>query len=162
MTGNAARRSTILKIKHLILSIVLLAGIVAGGVFGTANAFAASSSASTATTVGSGGLTHGQQVVLYTIARQTWRFFDADTDPNTHLPMDNLGLYGAPSGPYTSPTNIGVYFWSVVAAHDLGFIDYNGALQRANATLTEIEHLSKWNGFLFSWYDTTNGHRISG
>jgi hypothetical protein len=31
-----------------------------------------------------------------------------------------------------------------------------------NATLTEVEKLSKWQGFLFSWYDTTNGHRISG
>jgi hypothetical protein len=73
--------------------------------------------------------------------------------------MDNLGLYGAPSGPSTSPTNIGVYFWSVVAAHDLGFIDAQGALQRANATLSEVEKLTKWQGFLLSWYDTTNGER---
>lgn len=149
-----------MKMKRLILAIVLSASIVAVSMGGTATAFA--SSASTSTTAGSGGLTHGQQQVLYTIARQTWRFFDADTDPNTHLPMDNLGLNGAPSGPYTSPTNIGVYFWSVVAARDLGIIDYSGALQRARATLTEVENLTKWNGFLLSWYDTTDGHRISG
>src|SRR5690242_12969104 len=121
--------------KQVILSIVLAVLIAAGNMAG-----AASVSASTLATTGSDGLTHGQQAVLYTIARQTWRFFDADTDPNTHLPMDNLGLDGAPSGPYTSPTNIGVYFWSVVAARDLGFIDYRGALQRANATLTEVEN----------------------
>ena len=146
-----------MKLKHVFLCIMLLAAISTSSFVGVRSA-----SAATHTNASSSGLTNRQKVVLYGIAYQTWRFFDADTDPNTHLPMDNLGLYSAPSGPYTSPTNIGVYFWSVVAAHDLGFIDYNGALQRANATLTEIEHLSKWNGFLFSWYDTTNGHRISG
>ena len=146
-----------MKLKHVFLCIILLAAICTSSFVGVASA-----SAATRTTARPSGLTNGQKAVLTAIASQTWRFFDADTDPNTHLPMDNLGLYGAPSGPYTSPTNIGVYFWSVVAAHDLGFIDYNGALQRATATLTEIEQLSKWDGFLFSWYDTTNGHRISG
>ena len=147
-----------MKLKHVVLGIFLCVAISAGS-------FASVATASTAApgNIKQNGLSNGQQQVLYAIARQTWRFFDADTDPNTHLPMDNIGLYGAPArGAYTSPTNIGVYFWSVVAAQDLGLIDHTGALQRANATLTEVEHLSKWNGFLFSWYDTTNGHRISG
>ena len=111
-----------------------------------------------------GNLTVAQQAVLSQIARQTWGFFDADIDSTTHLPMDNFGLDGASSkrGTYTSPTNIGVYFWSVVAAQDLSIISRAAALQRAMATLTAVEHLSKWNGFLFSWYDTTDGHRISG
>jgi hypothetical protein len=149
----------ILMLQRFILSIALLATLALSSFAGATTAFAASHGH---TSTSQGSLTTAQQSVLYAIARQTWHFFEADTDPNTHLPMDNLGLYGAPSGPYTSPTNIGVYFWSVVAAQDLGLIDNNGALQRANATLTEVEHLSKWNGFLFSWYDTTNGHRISG
>ena len=143
--------------KHFLIRIALFTAILASILVS-----ATTVSAATRATVMQQGLSNGQQQVLYTIARQTWRFFDADTDPNTHLPMDNLGLYGAPSGPYTSPTNIGVYFWSVVAAQDMGIIDANGAYQRANATLTEVEHLSKWQGFLFSWYNTTNGHRISG
>jgi hypothetical protein len=104
-----------------------------------------------------------QNQVLFAIARHTWRFFAADVDPHTALPMDNIGLDGAPeAGVYTSPTNIGVYFWSIVAARDLGLITAPQALQLANATLTEVEHLSKWNGFLFSWYSTTNGDWISG
>ena len=108
-------------------------------------------------------LTDAQQRVLYEIARQTWRFFDADTDPNTHLPMDNIGLYAAPArGAYTSPSNVGVYLWSMVAANDLRLASRASLVGRAKATLTEVEHLSKWHGFLFSWYDTTNGHRISG
>ncbi len=143
-----------LKIKHIVLTLMLFASLGVSGLMGATTAVAAP--------VPQAGLTAPQKALLNAIAAQTWHFFDADTDPNTHLPMDNLGLYGAPSGPYTSPTNIGVYFWSVVAAHDLGFIDANGALQRATATLSEVEKLTKWQGFLLSWYDTTNGHRISG
>lgn len=145
--------------KRLILTIALFAALCAS---------AAGAGTASAATPGShvaqqGGLTYGQQQVLYAIARQTWRFFDADTDPNTHLPMDNIGLYGAPAtGAYTSPTDIGVYFWSVVAAQDMGIIDYNGAYQRVNAILSEVESLTKWHGFLLSWYNTTNGHWISG
>jgi hypothetical protein len=32
-----------------------------------------------------------QRVELIRIARDTWRFYAADIDPNTHLPMDNFG-----------------------------------------------------------------------
>jgi Putative glucoamylase len=109
------------------------------------------------------GLTGAQRHALLAIARDTWRFFDVATDPVTHLPLDNIGLQGAPArGTYTSPTNVGVYFWSVVAAQDLGLIDRPGALRRADATLTEVERLTRWHGFLLSWYDTSTGHRISG
>jgi hypothetical protein len=108
-------------------------------------------------------LTGDQREALQAIARDTWRFFDADADPTTHLPMDNVGLQGAPArGTYTSPTNVGVYFWSVVAAQDLRLVDRRGAFRRADALLSEVERLTKWHGFLLSWYDTTNGHRLSG
>ena len=54
-------------------------------------------------------------------AAQTWRSFAVD--PTTHLPTDNIGLGGAsPRGTYTSPTTIGGYLWSVVAAMELGLI----------------------------------------
>ena len=109
------------------------------------------------------GLTGQQRQALLAIAHDTWRFFDADTDPATHLPLDNIGFAGAPArGTYTSPTNVGVYFWSVVAARDLELVDRRGALRRADATLGEVERLTKWHGFLLSWYDTSTGHRISG
>src|SRR5713101_8315916 len=120
-----------MKLKHIVLVIVLFVSISVGSF---ANVTTASASSHNQTQPD--GLSPAQQQALYTIARQTWGFFDADTDPNTHLPMDNIGFYGAPpQGAYTSPTNIGVYFWSVVAAQDLGLIDHNGALQRVNATL---------------------------
>jgi hypothetical protein len=81
-------------------------------------------------------LDSGQRGLLMRVAHDTWRFFDADVDPNTHLPMDNIGLNGAPArGSYTSPTNIGVYFWSIVAAQDMQLIEPRAALRLADATL---------------------------
>ena len=64
------------------------------------------------------GFTPRQRAVLEGIARDTWRFYGADIDPTTHLPLDNLGP-GSTRGQYTSAANIGVYLWAVVAAHDL-------------------------------------------
>ena len=66
-----------------------------------------------------GALTAHQRTVLHGIAADTWKFYGADVDPNTHLPLDNLGP-GAVRGDYTSAANIGVYLWAVVAAHNLG------------------------------------------
>lgn len=109
------------------------------------------------------GLTEQQRQSLEAIARDTWPFFDADTDPPTHLPMDNIGFHGATAqGHYTSPTNIAVYFWGVVAGMDMHMINRQGALARASATLSTVEKLEKWHGFLYSWYSTQTGHRING
>lgn len=57
------------------------------------------------------------------IARDTWKFYAADVDPDTHLPLDNLTFAGGSATPttygrYTSAANIGVYLWAVVAARD--------------------------------------------
>ena len=57
----------------------------------------------------------------------TWKFYQADIDPATHLPMDNLTFAGGSATPtaygrYTSAANIGVYLWAVVSARDLGLV----------------------------------------
>jgi hypothetical protein len=112
---------------------------------------------------GSDSLTQAGRRVLELIAEDTWRFYGVDVDSNTGLPRDNIGLYGAPAeGNYTSPTNIGVYLWSIVAANDLGLINRHRAQALIAQTITTVEHLRKWNGFLLSWYDTRNGHCITG
>ena len=64
--------------------------------------------------------------MLHGIAADTWKFYAADVDPTTALPLDNLGP-GTVRGTYTSAANIGVYLWAVVAAHDLGLIDRSKA-----------------------------------
>ncbi|MGZ4219853.1 MAG: glucoamylase family protein [Solirubrobacteraceae bacterium] len=97
-----------------------------------------------------------QRSVLQGIARDTWRFYGADVDPVTHLPLDNLGP-GATRGIYTSAANIGVYLWAVVAARDLGLISTARADRLAGDTLDEVATLKRFDGFLYQWYDTDNG-----
>ena len=87
-------------------------------------------------------LTSGQRADLAGIARDTWRFFEQDVDPSTHLPLDNLGP-GTTRGAYTSSANIGVYLWAVVAARDLGLVTQGQATTLATATLNEVRHLAR-------------------
>ena len=96
---------------------------------------------------GGGGTERHQRSVLGGIARDTWRFYGADVDPNTHLPLDNLGP-GATRGTYTSAANIGVYLWAVVAARDLGLIAPPGAGRLADdRTLEEVADVTALRRF---------------
>ena len=113
----------------------------------------------------SGGLADGQRANLLQIARDTWKFYGTDVDPNTHLPLDNVSFAGGSATPtsfgrYTSASNIGVYLWAVVAANDLGLISRPQARAQLAATLTEMASLKRFDGFLYQWYDTTSGHVI--
>jgi hypothetical protein len=99
-----------------------------------------------------------ERKALMQIARDTWGFYAADVDPNTHLPMDNFGANGL--GTYTSAANIGVYLWGVVAAKDLELISRAQARSLIQATLSEVQGLKKFDGFLYQWYDTTTGDVI--
>ena len=105
---------------------------------------------------GAATFTRAQKAVLRGIAQDTWRFYGADVDPVTHLPLDNLGP-GTVRGTYTSAANVGVYLWAVVAAHDLGLISERRADQLAGQTLREVSTLKRYDGFLYQWYDTNNG-----
>ncbi len=109
---------------------------------------------------GGGGLNGQQRSVLYGIAQDTWKFYAADVDPTTHLPLDNLGP-GATRGAYTSAANIGVYLWAVVAAHDLGLINSRQADSLASSTLQEVSAMQSFDGFLYQWYDTNNGQVLT-
>ena len=112
------------------------------------------------------GLNPAQQANLLSIARDTWKFYSADIDPATSLPMDNLTFAGGSDTPttygrYTSAADIGVYLWAVVSARDLGLVSEQQAQARIEATLTEVSHLQRYDGFLYQWYDTTNGDVLS-
>jgi len=109
---------------------------------------------------GAATVTPQQKSVLYGIARDTWRFYAADVDPVTHLPLDNLGP-GSVRGEYTSAANVGVYLWAVVAARDLRVISESRADQLVGATLGEVSGLKRYDGFLYQWYDTNDGNVLS-
>jgi Putative glucoamylase/Protein of unknown function (DUF3131) len=126
---------------------------------------AAAAAAGAASVAGFSGLSAAQREALLAIARDTWRFYGADVDPGTHLPLDNITFAGGAATPtsygrYTSAANIGVYLWAVVAAKDLGLITTSRARALISATLDEVQHLKKFDGFLFQWYDTTTGDVI--
>jgi len=120
-----------------------------------------------ATTVATyNGLTAAQRANLLNVARDTWKFYTADVDQATSLPMDNLTFAGGSAAPttygrYTSASNIGVYLWAVVSARDLGLITERQADARVAATLTEVSHLQRYDGFLYQWYDTANGQVLT-
>src|SRR5215467_12373161 len=107
------------------------------------------------------GVTAAQRATLLGIARDTWKFYAADVDPGTHLPLDNLTFADGSATPtaygrYTSAANIGVYLWAVVSAADLGLISRPRASDLAQAALDEVAHLRRFDGFLYQWYDTSD------
>ena len=52
-------------------------------------------------------------------------------------------LHPSTRSEYTSPTNVGMYFWATLAARDLGFIGADEAVDRIALTLEEEEHERK-------------------
>jgi Putative glucoamylase/Protein of unknown function (DUF3131) len=151
--SGRARRSPIAR------RVVAIVGVLALVVLGAAQP----ASASSRTVKSYNGLTAAQKANLRAIARDTWKFFAADVDPATNLPMDNLTYAGGSAtstakGQYTSSSNIGVYLWSVVSAADLGLVSRPEARSLISATLSEVSQLDRFDGFLYQWYDTTNGH----
>lgn len=88
-------------------------------------------------------------------ARATWHSFElmaaADGLPADRLDRDESGSW-RPSR-QTSPTDIGAYLWSVIAAERLGLIDHAAACHRLDATLATLAHLPRDHGFFFNLYD---------
>ena len=93
---------------------------------------------------------------LRLIARRTWRFFETFVGPEHHsLPPDNFQEEPVPViANRTSPTNIGMYLLTVVAARDFGWIGEREMVERLDATLTTVEGLQRFHGHLYNWYDT--------
>ena len=91
-------------------------------------------------------------------ARRSWRFFETFvTAEDNWLPPDNFQDDPRPVVAHrTSPTNMGVYLLSAVAARDLGFIGTLDAIDRIGATLATIGDLERYRGHLYNWYDTKN------
>ena len=93
---------------------------------------------------------------LRLISRQTWRFFETFVSAEDHfLPPDNFQEDPKPVVAHrTSPTNMGVYLLSTLAARDFGWLGTLDALERIEATLTTMHQLEIFRGHFFNWYDT--------
>ncbi len=93
---------------------------------------------------------------LRAIARRTWRFFATFVGPEDHaLPPDNFQETPSPVVAHrTSPSNIGLYLLSTVAARDFGWIGTLDAVERLEATLETMNTLERFRGHFYNWYDT--------
>lgn len=75
------------------------------------------------------------------------------------LPPDNFQETPKPVvARRTSPTNMGLYLLSAVAARDFGWIGAECCVKRLEDTLATMYQLEKHNGHFFNWYATDDLH----
>ncbi|WP_417774161.1 GH36-type glycosyl hydrolase domain-containing protein [Stappia sp.] len=93
---------------------------------------------------------------LRLIARRTWRFFETFVTPASNmLPPDNFQEDPRPViAQRTSPTNIGLYLVSSIAARDFGWAGMIETVERLEASLRTMHVLSRHKGHFFNWYET--------
>lgn len=89
-------------------------------------------------------------------ARRTWRFFETFVTPaDNMLPPDNFQEDPKPVVAHrTSPTNMGLYLLSAIAARDFGWAGTTETVERLEATLAAMSKLERFKGHFFNWYDT--------
>jgi cyclic beta-1,2-glucan synthetase len=97
-----------------------------------------------------------EQHELRVIARETWGFFETYVGPEDNwLPPDNYQV--DPKGAIahrTSPTNIGLYLLSCIAAHDFGYLAFPTLIDRLEKTFATLLHLDRSDGHFYNWIDT--------
>jgi hypothetical protein len=95
-------------------------------------------------------------------AADTWRSFDAMTDPQSGLPADSLAADGTRSV-QTSTTNIGAYMWSTLVARELRILDRREAAERLSRTIGSLERMERHgpSGQFFNWYDHRTGEKLT-
>lgn len=93
-----------------------------------------------------------------------WSFFDDYvTAEDNFLPPDNISVSPVEAVAHrTSPTNIGLYLLSLLAARDFEIIDSSELYRRLNLTLQTVESMEKFKGHLYNWYDTSTLSVIGG
>ncbi len=101
-------------------------------------------------------LSSSDRQALRSTARRTWRFFETFVGADdAFLPPDNFQEDPKPTVAHrTSPTNIGLYLLSVIAARDFGWLGILETLDRLEATLATLLRLQRFRGHFYNWYDT--------
>ena len=105
--------------------------------------------------------TPSQRATLERYAADTWQSFLLMLSPVSGLPSDNVSAAGVRAR-YTSPTNIGAYLWSTLAARDLGIITPAEARTRIARTLESVARLERHpaSGQFYNWYDPDTGAKL--
>ena len=93
---------------------------------------------------------------LRRLARRTWRYFDDLVNPATNwLPPDNSQLaLRVEVAQRTSPTNIGLWLTSALAAADFGYLTVTDFLNRCEQTMASLARMERYEGHFLNWYKT--------
>ncbi len=96
-------------------------------------------------------------------ARRTWRFFETFVTPaDNMLPPDNFQEQPRPVVAHrTSPTNLGLYLLSAVAARDFGWAGTIETIERLEATFASMNKLARFKGHFVNWYATEDLHALA-
>jgi cyclic beta-1,2-glucan synthetase len=107
-------------------------------------------------------LPDAEKQALRKLSRRTWRFFETFVSTEHHsLPPDNFQEVPRTVVAHrTSPTNIGLYLLSTLAARDLGWQGTQEMAERLEATLETMGKLEKYRGHFYNWYDTHDLHPL--
>jgi cyclic beta-1,2-glucan synthetase len=92
---------------------------------------------------------------LREVARRTWRYFaDFVGDDTSWLPPDNYQVsHKNQLAMRTSPTNIGFWMLSALAAHDFGYLTVDQVVEKLTHTMETIGKLERYKDHLLNWYD---------
>ncbi|MBR2900750.1 MAG: DUF3131 domain-containing protein [Clostridia bacterium] len=103
-------------------------------------------------------LSESQKKLLSVHISDMFSFYSDNVNEKTNfLPPDNIQMSPVSATAYrTSPTNIGFYLVSLLAARDMNMITTNDLAQSLSKTVDTIEKLPKYNGNLYNWYDIKN------
>jgi len=92
---------------------------------------------------------------LSSVARRTWRYFsDFVGDETSWLPPDNYQVaHQNQLAMRTSPTNIGLWMNSALAANDFGYLTPDQVVENLRHSMETIGKLERYQGHLLNWYD---------
>ena len=107
-------------------------------------------------------LSDAESANLRLAARRTWYFFETFVTAEDHmLPPDNFQEDPRPVLAHrTSPTNLGLYLLSILAARDFGWLGITSAVDRLEETFRTMDQLQRFRGHFFNWYDTHDLHPL--
>ncbi|MCJ7570034.1 MAG: hypothetical protein MUO58_21190, partial [Anaerolineales bacterium] len=92
--------------------------------------------------------------MLRRVARRTWRYFADFVGPDTAwLPPDNYQVsHQNQLAMRTSPTNIGMWMLSALAANDFGYLTLDQTIENLTQTMSTLKSLERHEGHLLNWY----------
>ena len=103
-----------------------------------------------------------ERMRLRLLARRTWRYFAQFVGAgDNHLPPDNVQEDPSQVVAHrSSPTNVGLYLMSTLAARDFGWLGLEAMAARLEATFATLARLERHHGHFVNWYDTRTLHPL--